>query len=112
MTISKKETLLIVDDIAGNLEIMSNILLPDYDIKVAKSGRKALEIAQTMPLPDLILLDVIMPEMDGLTALKEIKSQFPRVKVLVLSMLNDYIHFEKAKNLGASGFMSKRGRRG
>ncbi len=56
---------------------------------------------------DLVVLDIAMPEMDGLTALKEISIGFPQIKVLVLSMLNDYTHFEKAKGLGAAGFMSK-----
>lgn len=56
---------------------------------------------------DLIVLDIAMPEMDGLTALKQISRLFPQIKVLVLSMLNDFIHFEKAKSLGAAGFMSK-----
>lgn len=56
---------------------------------------------------DLVVLDIAMPVMDGLTALEEIKGQFPHIKVLMLSMLNDFTHFEKAKTLGASGFMSK-----
>jgi len=56
---------------------------------------------------DLIVLDIAMPEMDGLVALKDISSHFPHVKVLVLSMLNDFSHFEKARSLGAAGYMSK-----
>jgi len=56
---------------------------------------------------DLVVLDIAMPEMDGLTVLREITKRFPRIKVLILSMLNDYTHFEKAKSLGAAGFMSK-----
>ncbi len=56
---------------------------------------------------DLIVLDIAMPEMDGLSALKEISNRFPHIKVLMLSMMSDYTHFEKAKNLGAAGFMSK-----
>ena len=56
---------------------------------------------------DLVVLDIAMPEMDGLSALKEISNRFPHIRVLMLSMLNDFTHFEKAKNLGAAGFMSK-----
>jgi len=56
---------------------------------------------------DLIVLDIAMPEMDGLAALKEISRLFPHVKVLVLSMLNDFSHFEKARSLGAAGYLSK-----
>lgn len=72
----------------------------------ASNGNALLKMLNTVTC-DLVILDIAMPEMDGLTALKEIKSKFPHVKVLMLSMLNDYAHFEKAKSFGAAGFMSK-----
>lgn len=72
----------------------------------AKNGKDLLAILSTISC-DLVVLDIAMPGMDGLTALKEIKTRFPDIKVLMLSMLNDYTHFEKSKALGASGFMSK-----
>ena len=72
----------------------------------AKSGIDLLEMLKKT-VCDLVVLDIAMPGMDGLTALKEIGLHFPHVKVLMLSMLNDYTHFEKAKAMGASGFMSK-----
>ena len=56
---------------------------------------------------DLVVLDITMPEMDGLTALKEIVRKYPRVKVLMLSMMNDFVHFERAKAFGASGYLAK-----
>ncbi|PKL51107.1 MAG: DNA-binding response regulator [Candidatus Riflebacteria bacterium HGW-Riflebacteria-2] len=56
---------------------------------------------------DLVVLDIAMPDMDGLAALKEISKHFPHIKVLMLSMLNDFSHFEKARSLGAAGYMSK-----
>lgn len=72
----------------------------------ARNGNDLLEMLKTVAC-DLVILDIAMPEMDGLTALKEIKSHYSNIKVLMLSMLNDYTHFEKAKSYGASGFMSK-----
>lgn len=72
----------------------------------ARNGKELLGMLKTVSC-DLVVLDIAMPGMDGLAALKEIKSHFPKIKVLMLSMLNDYTHFEKAKSLGASGFMSK-----
>ncbi len=77
--------------------------------KVTGEARNGIELLALLKKTscDLVILDIAMPEMDGLTALKEITKSFPQVKVLMLSMLNDYIHFEKAKSLGAAGFMSK-----
>lgn len=72
----------------------------------ARNGKELLAMLKNTDC-DLVVLDIAMPVMDGLTALEEIKSQFPHIKVLMLSMLNDFTHFEKAKALGASGFMSK-----
>lgn len=72
----------------------------------AKNGNDLLEMLKTVTC-GMVILDIAMPGMDGLTALKEIKSHYPHIKVLMLSMLNDFTHFEKAKSFGASGFMSK-----
>lgn len=72
----------------------------------ARSGRELLTLLKTV-VCDLVVLDIAMPGMDGLTALKEISTHYPEIKVLMLTMMNDFSHFEKAKNLGAAGFMSK-----
>jgi putative two-component system response regulator len=60
-----KATILVVDDTPENLSLMSNLLRSEYRVKVANSGEKALRIAAADVPPDLILLDVMMPEMDG-----------------------------------------------
>lgn len=72
----------------------------------ANNGRELLAILETTAC-DLVISDISMPELDGLTALKEIRQRYPGLRVLMLSMLNDYVHFEKAKTLGASGFLAK-----
>ncbi|MDD5297733.1 MAG: two-component system response regulator [Rhodocyclaceae bacterium] len=59
------QTILIVDDSPENLTVLSELLQPLYRVRAANSGRKALAIAATAPRPDLILLDVMMPGMDG-----------------------------------------------
>ncbi len=64
--------ILIVDDDRVNLDILLHILKPDYGVKVAKSGRAALKVANGHP-PDLILLDVLMPDMNGFEVLGELK---------------------------------------
>jgi putative two-component system response regulator len=61
----EKPIVLIVDDTPENIEILAAILKDDYKIRIATNGPLALKIAQMMPLPDLILLDIMMPGMDG-----------------------------------------------
>jgi putative two-component system response regulator len=61
----QKQSILVVDDIPANIDILSSILKGQYRVKAATSGRKALELASSQDPPDLILLDVMMPEMDG-----------------------------------------------
>jgi sigma-B regulation protein RsbU (phosphoserine phosphatase) len=61
----EKKTVLVVDDAPANLQIVNSILKDEYKIRVATSGAKALALVKVQPLPDLILLDVVMPDMDG-----------------------------------------------
>jgi sigma-B regulation protein RsbU (phosphoserine phosphatase) len=63
--VEEKKTVLVVDDAPANLQIVNSILKDEYKIRVATSGAKALVLVKVKPLPDLILLDVVMPEMDG-----------------------------------------------
>jgi len=58
-------TILIVDDAPENLAVLNELLQPTYLVRVATSGEKALQIAASNPMPDLIMLDVMMPGMDG-----------------------------------------------
>ncbi len=69
-----KPLVLIVDDTPANLSLLANLLKATYDIRVANDGAKALDLAQIEPLPDAILLDVMMPSMDGWTVCKKLKS--------------------------------------
>ena len=60
-----KQIILVVDDTPANIEVAHNTLKDTYIVKIATSGAKALKFAKVLPQPDLILLDVMMPEMDG-----------------------------------------------
>lgn len=62
---TEKRTLLVVDDDAENIQIVRSILGDNYKIRVATDGVKALQLAKVKPFPGLILLDVVMPDMDG-----------------------------------------------
>jgi len=68
------QTILIVDDSPENLTVLSELLQPLYRVRVATSGRKALRIAGTAPCPDLIMLDVMMPGMDGYQVFEHLRA--------------------------------------
>jgi putative two-component system response regulator len=68
---ASQATILIVDDTPENLSVLGELLQPNYRVRAANSGRRALQIALGDPTPDLILLDVMMPEMDGYDVLAE-----------------------------------------
>ena len=69
-----RKTLLLVDDAPANIQVANAILKDDYRVRVATSGAKALELVKAKPAPDLILLDVEMPEMDGYEVCRRLKA--------------------------------------
>jgi serine phosphatase RsbU (regulator of sigma subunit) len=71
---AEAKTVLLVDDAPANLQVVNSILKGTYKIQIATSGEKALKIAHQNPAPDLILLDVMMPEMDGYEVCSRLKS--------------------------------------
>ena len=68
-----KHTLLVIDDIADNLMLMNEVLHDTYKVKGANSGERGLRIAFSDTPPDLILLDVMMPDMDGFEVCRRLK---------------------------------------
>jgi serine phosphatase RsbU (regulator of sigma subunit) len=70
---AEAKTVLLVDDAPANLQVVNSILKSTYKIRIATSGEKALKIANQTPAPDLILLDVMMPEMDGYEVCSRLK---------------------------------------
>lgn len=105
----KECRIVIADDHSILRDGMKSILSKYLEWKIvgeAKNGNELLEMLNAIDC-DMVILDIAMPGMDGLTALKEINRNYSHIKVLILSMLNDYAHFQKAKTFGASGFMSK-----
>ena len=69
-----KKTVLLVDDAPANIQVVNSILKDIYKIRIATNGPKALELAKVAPPPDLVLLDVMMPEMNGYEVCARLKS--------------------------------------
>ncbi len=104
----KKQTILIVDDEPGNIEILSETLGDDYEIMAATSGKEALEIA-THQIPDLIILDIVMPVMSGYGVLQTLK-QNPSLKeipVIFITALDKEDQETKGLKLGAVDYIPK-----
>lgn len=105
---NKKQTILVVDDIKENIDVLNSILKEDYHLKFALSGKKAIELAMKYR-PDIILLDIMMPEMDGFEVCQVLKSEMltrniPVIFVTANNTLIDEVHgFE----LGAVDYITK-----
>ena len=100
---------LIVDDTPENLAVLGEFLQPNYRVLVANSGRRALAIATVNPQPDLILLDVMMPEIDGYQVLAELRqnprtAQIPVIFVTAMDALEDE---QRGLDLGAIDYITK-----
>lgn len=104
----KKSTVLIVDDIPTNIEVLAGVLKDEYAIKVAISGKKALEIADAFHI-DLILLDIMMPVMDGFETCRRLKAnpKTAHIPVIFLSARDGTEDVVAGLRLGAVDYVSK-----
>lgn len=104
-----RKTVLIIDDTPDNLTLMSNLLEEDYLVKVANNGLRGLKIAQSDNPPDIILLDIMMPEMDGYEVCRVLKES-DRTRDIPVIFLTARITVEdesKAFALGAVDYITK-----
>ncbi len=106
---SDRSTILVVDDTPENLILISSILKEQYKIKVATGGAKAISIlTNAKQKPDLILLDIIMPEKDGYQVCAEIKkSEFSNIPIIFLTSLTKVEEEEKGLMIGAVDYIHK-----
>lgn len=105
----KKATVLIVDDQPTNIHTLASLLKADYRILTATSGKKALAMAQGDAPPDLILLDIVMPDMDGYDTCRQLKDNEATrsIPVIFVSALDHVDDEERGLNLGAADYISK-----
>ncbi|TCK09113.1 response regulator [Marinobacterium mangrovicola] len=109
MSDNDQKTVLLVDDAPANIKVLNTALKETYRTKVATSGEKALEIAARDPKPDLILLDIMMPGMDGFEVCEKLKAD-PETKdipVIFLSGKNNPGDRSRGLALGAIDFLEK-----
>jgi two-component system nitrogen regulation response regulator NtrX len=101
------ETICLIDDEPAILNTLSSILEDEgYQVLVAKSGLEALKIVRS-EAPDLVILDIWMPEMDGLETLKRLRAQFPSILVVMMSGHGSIETAVKATKLGAYDYLEK-----
>jgi len=109
MTPEAQATILIVDDAPENLVVLSELLRPQYRVLAATSGPACLRIANAHPQPDLILLDVMMPGMDGYAVLAQLREQAVTqdIPVVFLTALAAPEDEERGLLLGAADYIPK-----
>jgi DNA-binding NarL/FixJ family response regulator len=105
----KKITVLLVDDHTVVRQGLRALLSLEDDIEVvgeAENGRQAVQMAMKM-IPDLVIMDVVMPLMNGLEGTRQVLKNVPSTKVLVLSSYSDDDYVQRLTEVGASGFLVK-----
>jgi CheY-like chemotaxis protein len=99
----KRGTILIVDDERFNITVLKDLLDPYYDTMVAKNGKQALSRISSAELPDLVLLDIMMPELNGYEVCEHLKND-PRttdIPIIFISAMNQV--GDEAKGLALCG---------
>ena len=104
---AEKPTILVVDDTSENLLLISDLLRKHYKVKVANNGNRALSIALASPAPDLILLDVMMPDMDGYAVCRLLKSNPATQAIPVVFLTARTDEDQKGLEVGAVGYLPK-----
>ena len=104
-----KATILVVEDTPDSLVLLSNLLKDEYVVKIASGGEKALKIAASDSPPDLILLDIIMPGMDGYEVCRRLKRdpKTMNIPVIFLTAKAEWKDEKKGLELGAVDYITK-----
>ena len=104
-----KQTILVVDDTPENIDVLSSVLRSEYKVKAALNGEYALKIATCAPKPDMILLDIMMPGMDGYDVCRQLKANpaTARIPVIFVTAKNQEEDEKKGLALGAVDYITK-----
>ena len=104
-----KIRVLIVDDVADTRENVRKLLQFESDVDVvgaARSGKEGIQLSQELD-PDVVLMDINMPDIDGISATESIRQKSPQVQVIILSVQNDQNYMRRAMLAGARDFLTK-----
>jgi CheY-like chemotaxis protein len=103
-----KKRVLIVDDEPANIDVLVETLY-DYERSIALNGEQALEVARSQPAPDIILLDIMMPIMDGYEVLKHLKAdeKTKDIPVIFITAMDKHTDEAKGLALGAVDYITK-----
>src|SRR5258707_1434945 len=100
--------ILLIDDEPGMLRYIRTLLeVDDYSVQTASTGEEALQQVEKGLRPDLVLLDLLMPGIDGLQTLEQLRQLQPGVKVVMLSCVSDTKKVVQAIRLGAQDYLTK-----
>ena len=105
----EKPTILVVDDTPDNLHLLSQLFKDDYRVKIAHNGEKALSICQADTPPDLILLDIMMPGLDGFEVAEQLRAHpsSEHIPIIFVTAMTDDAARLKGMELGAVDFVTK-----
>ncbi len=104
-----KIRVLIVDDVADTRENVRKLLQFESDVDVvgaARSGKEGIQLSQELD-PDVVLMDINMPDIDGISATESIRQKSPHIQVIILSVQNDQNYMRRAMLAGARDFLAK-----
>ena len=109
LNFTEQPRILVVDDTPDNLALMSSLLRDKYRVTIANNGVKALQIAASSSPPDLILLDIMMPGMDGYEVCEQLKHdpKTANIPVIFLTGTGDEAAIEKGLDLGGEAYVVK-----
>src|SRR5215208_8471887 len=109
MPVGDKIKVIIVDDVSETRENVRKLLQFESDVDVvglARTGKEAIQLSQELN-PDVVLMDINMPDMDGISATEAIRAKQPAVQVVILSVQGDQNYMRRAMLAGARDFLTK-----
>jgi DNA-binding response OmpR family regulator len=104
-----KKVVLVAEDDEANAKLLRYALGAEFEVRMASNGREALELAQHLPLPDVVVLDVMMPRMDGLDVATRLQhdSRFKRAPIIFLSAKDHPMDVTAGIQRGARYYITK-----